>query len=190
MKVSEVCEQTLADFLRAKIAELEKAVEAHKYYLEILERNAPAETAKPTHAPMQALLKEPAVLDEQNRAPPEPPVQEIKLQDKVGRILGTVKIFPDRVEIEPSFTARKSRPPFQTFLVEKIFWGMRRKDEKARDAGTLDPSQVFDWELVEGDGGVLRRIILRGLNDPPARERRLREIISATKWTFEKMQGN
>jgi len=64
---------------------------------------------------------------------------------------------------------------------------MKSKDEEARDAGILDPGQVFDWELVERDGGVLRRIILRGLNDPSVRGRRLREIASATRWTFEKM---
>lgn len=184
-------EQSLTDFLRGKIAELERTIEARRRYLELLDRSAPGETAaaEPAPAPAQAPPQVPAVLvlGEQNRPQPEQPLQEIKLQTKAGRELGAVRVFPDRVEIEPSFTIRKNTPPFQKFLIEKIFWGMKSKDEEARDAGKLDPGQVLDWELVERDGGVLRRIILRGLNDPSVRERRLREIASATRWTFEKM---
>jgi hypothetical protein len=186
-----VYEQSLTDFLRGKIAELERTIEARRRYLELLDRSAPAGTAaaEPAPAPAQAPPQVPAVLvlGEQNRPQPEQPLQEIKLQTKAGRELGAVRVFPDRVEIEPSFTIRKNTPPFQKFLIEKIFWGMKSKDEEARDAGKLDPGQVLDWELVERDGGVLRRIILRGLNDPSVRERRLREIASATRWTFEKM---
>jgi len=186
-----VYEQSLTDFLRGKIAELERTIEARRRYLELLDRSAPAGTAaaEPAPAPAQAPPQVPAVLvlGEQNRPQPEQPLQEIKLQTKAGRELGAVRVFPDRVEIEPSFTIRKNTPPFQKFLIEKIFLGMKSKDEEARDAGKLDPGQVLDWELVERDGGVLRRIILRGLNDPSVRERRLREIASATRWTFEKM---
>ena len=180
-------EQSLTDFLRGKIAELERTIEARKRYLELLDRSAPAGTAAAEPAPAPAQVPAFLALGEQNRPQPEQPLQEIKLQTKAGRELGAVRVFPDRVEIEPSFTIRKNTPPFQKFLIEKIFLGMKSKDEEARDAGKLDPGQVFDWELVEMDGGVLRRIILRGLNDPSVRERRLREIASATRWTFEKM---
>jgi len=172
------------EFVKAKIADLKKTLEVYERCLELLERSGTPPTLPKVTPPATTTAEQSRV--QPSVLPTVQDAQEIRLQGRSGQRLGVIRIFPDRVEVEPSFALRKSTPPFQSFLVDKVFEEMRRKDEEARDAGTLDPSQVFDWVLVER-GEVLERITLRGLKDPSVRERRLREVVSATKWTFERM---
>jgi len=189
----------LIEFVKAKIAELRKTLEIYEHYLALLEQGTdvhapsegmaqppPATPAAPTPAPAPA----PTPPTKQCPAEPGNKTEEISLQSrKTGQELVVFRITPSTVEIIPKVPLRKTTPPLLTFLVDRIFMEMKRKDEKSWNDGTLDPDHVFDFELVEKNG-LLERIILRGLNNPSTKESRMREIMSATRWTFERMLAN
>ena len=73
-------------------------------------------------------------------------------------------------------------PPFQTFLISRILDPMQSRDYEAVQKGEIAPDGVLSYEVVR-DGDVIKEIRVRNYGD----ERRLREIRTASRWTFEKM---
>jgi len=110
--------------------------------------------------------------------------QEIPLKASDGRLLAVMRVYEDRISIAPSgeLGLRVSTPPFESFLVGRVFEGMRRADERRVERGELSPDEVFEYEVLR-DGDLIRSIEIRNYGG----ERRLNEIKSAVKWTFERM---
>jgi len=95
-------------------------------------------------------------------------------------------VYEDRIEIAPK-VAIKRVPPFTSFLEERVLGEMRKKDEALVDSGVLGPEYVTDW-TVETAGDIVRKLTVRGIDrDEKTRTNRVREIISAFRWTAEKM---
>ncbi len=72
-------------------------------------------------------------------------------------------------------------PPFENFLVEKVFAKMQEKDRELVKTKQLTEDRVFSYNVVR-EGDLIREIVIRNVD-----EERLRELKSSIRWTFEKM---
>lgn len=72
-------------------------------------------------------------------------------------------------------------PPFENFLVEKVFAKMQEKDAELVKAKQLTADRAFSYNIVR-EGDLIREIVIRNVD-----EERLRELKSSIRWTFEKM---
>lgn len=73
-------------------------------------------------------------------------------------------------------------PPFQAFLISRILEPMQARDSEAAQKGEITSDGILSYEVVR-EGDVVKEIVVRNYGD----ERRLREIRTASRWTFEKM---
>jgi len=72
-------------------------------------------------------------------------------------------------------------PPFNNFLVEKVFAKMQEKDSELVRTKQLTADKAFSYNVVR-EGDLIREIIVRNVD-----EERLKELKSSIRWTFEKM---
>jgi ribosomal protein L11 len=73
-------------------------------------------------------------------------------------------------------------PPFESFLIERVLNNMRKTDQERSTNGELDPSEVLEY-AVQDQEGKLTSLTIHNYGG----ERRLREINSSIRWTFDKM---
>ena len=85
-------------------------------------------------------------------------------------------------EPQSEYGFRTDLPPFQSFLVDRVLANMSSTDRERAAAGEMDLSEMLEYEVVEEDG-ALRLLRVRNYGG----ERRLREINSSLRWTFDKM---
>lgn len=106
------------------------------------------------------------------------------VKSKSGMTLGTLQINDEEVVFEPvsGLVFSTSIPPFQSFLVERVLDNMRSTDEERATQGEIQPEEVLSY-TVEDEQGRIKRIHVRNYGG----ERRLREIQSSFRWTFDKM---
>ena len=115
---------------------------------------------------------------------PEEDEEKTSVKSKDGTLLGTLQVddrnivftLSDRLEFATSI------PPFQSFLVERVLANMRTSDEERAAKGEISPDEVLSYE-VSTDGERLRRVVVHNYGG----DRRLREIRSSLRWTFDKM---
>ncbi len=72
-------------------------------------------------------------------------------------------------------------PPFQNFLVEKVFAKMQEKDAELVRAKQIIAEKAFSYSVVR-EGEHIREIVIRNVDDE-----RLKELKSSIRWTLEKM---
>jgi hypothetical protein len=72
--------------------------------------------------------------------------------------------------------------PFQTFFINRILEPMKKKDSEAMRKGEVMSNEILSYDVVT-DGDIIREIIIKNYGN----ERRLREIKTSSRWTFEKM---
>ena len=72
-------------------------------------------------------------------------------------------------------------PPFNNFLVEKVFAKMQEKDSELVKNRQLTVDKAFSYSIVH-EGDLIREISIRNVD-----EERLKELKSSIRWTFEKM---
>ena len=106
------------------------------------------------------------------------------IQAKDGTILGRVIVTQDTIVFKPreemSFTV--STPPFQSFLLDRVLENMKITDETRSNSGEISPDQILNY-IVETDVDVIKSITIKNYGG----ERRLREIQSSLRWSFDKM---
>jgi hypothetical protein len=108
----------------------------------------------------------------------------ITIKSKEGAILGHINVEEDVIYFTPqeSIPFTTSIPPFQSFFVERVLYNMKATDETRAAEGELSPDSILSYEVIaEGDKILKLRISNYG------GERRLREIQSSLRWTFDKM---
>jgi len=113
-----------------------------------------------------------------------PPGEEIPLKTQGGLLLANMYVTETEAHIVPAhgMVFNVSTPPFQSFLVGRILEPMRRKDEEDVRSSALTPDQALEYEVVK-EGDVIREIVVRNYGN----QRRMREIMTTTRWTLEKM---
>jgi hypothetical protein len=72
-------------------------------------------------------------------------------------------------------------PPFENFLVEKVFAKMQEKDAELVRTKQLTADKMFSYNIVR-EGEHMKEIVIRNVDDE-----RLKELKSSIRWTFEKM---
>jgi hypothetical protein len=115
---------------------------------------------------------------------PETSEEGMSVTSKDGAVLGRMTVEgKDLVfEPQPEYEFKTDIPPFQSFLVERVLANMGSTDRERAANGEIDQSEILKYEVVEEEG-VLRLLHVRNYGG----ERRLREINSSLRWTFDKM---
>jgi len=72
-------------------------------------------------------------------------------------------------------------PPFNNFLVEKVFAKMQEKDAELVRTKQITPDKAFSYSIAH-EGEHLREIVIHNVD-----EERLKELKSSIRWTLEKM---
>lgn len=118
-----------------------------------------------------------------SHSPSEEQGDVVPLKTFSGVLLANLRVGVGFLEVE--FTEDRDfhvdTPPFKSFLVDKVLEKMRQKDSEASTIGETPVEKVFSYN-VESEGGILRRIVMKNVD-----ERRLKELKSSVRWTLEKM---
>lgn len=167
-EVKELAE--LKKYLEEKISSLEREVEALRALAKVVDEALSKGSFK------QALeLLEPQSAAEEN---------VMLVANRNGKVLGRMFVGRDYVRIEPSpdLYLDVNTPPFKAFFIDKVLESMKSKDKEAAERGLLDPDRVMDY-YVQTEGERLKSVVVKNVVD----ERRVRELRSAIRWTFERM---
>jgi hypothetical protein len=115
---------------------------------------------------------------------PESFEEGTSITSKDGAVLGRMRVDGKNLFFEPQseYGFKTDIPPFQSFLVERVLANMSSTDRERAANGEIDQSEILEYEIEEEDG-VLRSLHVRNYGG----ERRLREINSSLRWTFDKM---
>jgi len=120
----------------------------------------------------------------QPTAQPEGGDEGMSVTSKDGVVLGRMSVEGKTLVFEPGpeYEFRTDIPPFQSFLVERVLANMNSTDTERAANGEMDQSEILEYQVVEEDG-VLKSLQVSNYGG----ERRLREINSSLRWTFDKM---
>ncbi len=115
--------------------------------------------------------------------PSQEPESVIPLKTSTDEPLAIIYVEKGSLHVLPDESKNFSvnTPPFNHFLVEKIFTKMQRKDVELVRMGQLAPDKMFAYNIVR-EGDLIREIIIKNVD-----EERLKELKSSLRWTFEKM---
>ena len=181
LQFKETMEQRMAELeaeaadLRAAMAAIDNMIVATGFRTPTAPKDAPqpkprTETPQPT--PQAETLQ------------PESFEEGMSITSKDGAVLGRMNVEGKDLlfEPQPEYEFKTDIPPFQSFLVERVLANMSSTDSERAANGEIDQSEILEYEVKEEDG-VLRELHVRNYGG----ERRLREINSSLRWTFDKM---
>ncbi|MCK4702411.1 hypothetical protein KAT55_03540 [Candidatus Bathyarchaeota archaeon] len=181
LQFKETMEQRMAELeaeaadLRAAMAAIDKMIVAEGFRTPTAPKAAPqpkprTETPQPT--PQAETLQ------------PESFEEGMSITSKDGTVLGRMNVEGKDLlfEPQPEYEFKTDIPPFQSFLVERVLANMSSTDRERAANGEIDQSEILEYEVKEEDG-VLKELHVRNYGG----ERRLREINSSLRWTFDKM---
>ena len=162
----------LRSYLEKRIQELDEEIEKFKTLFKIIDEVIVTKSFKKAETIPVTLPETPKI------------IEEIPLKTSVGMLLATMYVGNEDVRIVPAegliFTI--NTPPFQTFLTTRILEPMKLKDNEDSQKGIILPNQILTYETVT-DGEVIKELIIRNYGT----KKRLREIVSSVRWTFDKM---
>ncbi|MBN1682186.1 hypothetical protein JW865_01370 [Candidatus Bathyarchaeota archaeon] len=106
------------------------------------------------------------------------------IQAKDGTILGSLIIDEKNLLFIPrsEFQFNINLPPYQSFLVERVLDNMKNTDQQKALEGEMEIDSVLNYS-VELEGEVIKSISITNYGG----DRRLREIQSSIRWSFDKM---
>jgi hypothetical protein len=106
------------------------------------------------------------------------------IQAKDGTVLGRLAIDADTIVFTPreELGFLTSIPPFQSFLVDRVLANMRSTDEDRATRGEIDSKDILSYD-VQAEGETIHSLVVHNYGG----ERRLREIQSSLRWSFDKM---
>lgn len=100
-----------------------------------------------------------------------------------GRLLANAYISSSSLAIIPisEIILKLSTPPFNSFFINRILEGMKKKDLEKIKLGEVK-EEALEYQL-EDEKGDIKKIIIRNYRD----ENRLTEILNTSTWTFSRM---
>lgn len=120
--------------------------------------------------------------------PPHPqalkaPETVVPLKTAGGELLANLFVGENSLRVVPAEDKgfNINTPPFNQFLLEKVFLKMQEKDAELARSGQLSPEKIFSYNIVR-DGDIIREIVVNNVD-----AERLKELKSSIRWTFEKM---
>ncbi|MGQ9624685.1 MAG: hypothetical protein ACUVT9_04870 [Candidatus Bathycorpusculaceae bacterium] len=114
---------------------------------------------------------------------PKEPEKIIALKTAGGELLAKLFVGENSLRVMPAEDKNFNinTPPFNQFLLEKVFLKMQEKDAELARTGQLPPEKIFSFDIVR-EGDVIRELIVKNLD-----AERLKELKSSVRWTLEKM---
>jgi hypothetical protein len=107
----------------------------------------------------------------------------VPLKTAGGELLANLFVGENSLRVVPAEDKgfNINTPPFNQFLLEKVFLKMQEKDAELARSGQLSPEKIFSYNIVR-DGDIIREIVVNNVD-----AERLKELKSSIRWTFEKM---
>ncbi|MCS7095270.1 MAG: hypothetical protein NZ988_05660 [Thaumarchaeota archaeon] len=167
----------LKAWLERRISELQSELERLKAVVKYVDEAL----AKSSFKRADALVARRA-LEQQPPAGPEERPTLRTVRSRAGKTLATVTFTADvaRFVLSPEIQLMRDHRPFSSFLLRKVLDGFVAQDQEMVSKGYFDQDQAFSYEVTY-EGDVVRQIEVRNYRN----EARLREIISALRWTLE-----
>jgi hypothetical protein len=167
--------------LEDKIKTLETELEESKTFLDLVNEILVEKSFKRA----EEIQKPPIIAPAEAKLEPLPSQKKVKavpLKTKAGEPLADIYIEDGYIRIVPSADKKfnVNMPPFTSFLVDNILEKMKMKDQELVKEGKISENEAFSYE-IKADGEIVREITIRNFDI-----QRERELISATRWTFEK----
>jgi len=130
------------------------------------------------------LVKEDEPVQTESNNEAENEEDELSITSKDGTVLGAMQIENHTIIFAPEepFEFTLDIPPFESFLIERVLDNMRKTDQERSTNGEIDPGEILEYEISDEDGKLVSLTIHNY-----GGERRLREINSSIRWTFDKM---
>ncbi len=182
----------LRSYLEERIKQLEDEAEKLRTLFKIVDEVILTKSFKRAEAiPVTTPPKTPASAPKTPATTPTPKTavapqfkEEIPLKTASGMLLATIYVGDRDARIVPAedLTFTTSTPPFQQFMITRILEPMRTKDTEDSQQGLVMPDQILSYEVITQDD-TIKELIIKNYGD----RKRLREIISSARWTFDKM---
>jgi len=111
--------------------------------------------------------------------------QAVPLKTTTGILLAELQIGSEALRVVPAkgVNLKTGIPPFESFLINRIFKEMLKRDEEDVKNNKLTPDTKFAYEVKEAEDGTIEEIRIKNYRTA----RRLREIRTSLRWTLEKM---
>jgi hypothetical protein len=163
----------LKTYIENRIKELEMDLTNSRRILEIIDEELAEKSFKRLEMPKTV----PAIKAKE-------PKTTITLKASSGAPLANIAIDTSTMSITPAegIVLNINTPPFQAFLMKKILEPMQSLDREAVSSGEIEPEEAFSYNLVLRDSD-LKELVIRNYGD----EKRLKELQTSIRWTFEKM---
>jgi hypothetical protein len=169
--------------IEAKIEELESELKELRATLETV--NAILLEKGFKRAEITAVSPHEEVLE--TTPPPLPQASEktetLPLKTASGELLANLFVSDDSLRVVPAEDKEfnVNTPPFNQFLLEKVFLKMQEKDAELARTGQLPPEKIFSFNILR-KGEIIQEIIIKNVD-----AERLKELKSSIRWTLEKM---
>lgn len=166
----------LRQSLQERIGAVENELDDLKTLLALLDKRLAQVSFKKAHIP-EPSEEPPRVEFEYERVVP--------LKTTSGTLLAEIQIGKEALRVIPANEVKLSRdiPPFESFMVKRIFENMIKRDEEDEKKEKLSPDMRFSYEVRESEDGMIEEILIKNYRT----DRRLRELRTSLRWTLEKM---
>ena len=108
----------------------------------------------------------------------------ISITSKDGTLLGKLIIEEKNLRFIPTLKLEfnENIPPFKSFLIDRVLENMKTTDKKRANDNGIESEEILDF-IIEITDGRITSLYIKNFGG----ERRLQEISSSLRWTFDKM---
>lgn len=164
--------------MEIKINELEHEIKQLKIAIMRIDRNIVMQGFKqPTVPPIQKYITPKPIVSEESAS----------VTSKDGTLLGKVQVEGKDLIFQPipKFEFYEDVPPFRSFFVERVLENMKSTDQERAGNGDIEVGDILDYFIEIAEGRIIS-VFIKNYGG----ERRLWEINSSLRWTFDKMYEN
>jgi hypothetical protein len=169
--------------MEARLAELEQEIIDARRAIAVIDKMIVAEGFRTPAVPPKAAAPKPPAGGPQDEAVPREG-EATSITSKDGTVLGKLTVegrsLVFRPQPEHGFTVEV--PPFKSFLVDRVLANMSATDQERAANGEIAVEDTLSYDVREEDGRILEITVANY-----GGERRLREISSSLRWSFDKM---
>jgi len=170
--------------MEARLADLEQEIIDVRRAMAIIDKLIVAEGFRtPTAPPKKAATAKPHEINPQDEPTPKEG-ETTSITSKDGAVLGKLRVEGRNLVFRPQpelgFTV--DVPPFKSFLVDRVLANMSATDQERAANGEMAAEDTLGYEVKEEEGRILEIAVTNY-----GGERRLREINSSLRWSFDKM---
>jgi hypothetical protein len=131
-------------------------------------------------------FRTPAPIQPKPKPVPQPEASDdgTSITAKDGTVLGKIIVEGRNItfKLSQEYEFTEDIPPFRSFLLERVLDNMKSTDGERAANGEISAEEILDYTLNLEDTRIIDLVITNF-----GGERRLREINSSLRWTFDKM---